>query len=151
MGTVPGGELAVVTGRIAEGRPIWDRQSAKAVGPRRRRCATISEVSGTVLYDDGGLLLDEDGVTIRRYYFPWAGSKRISYRELRDVEARPMGALTGRGRIWGTTVPGYWLPLDLGRRKQTLVVLDIGRRVRPAVSPDDPDRVLALLRDRMAA
>ena len=122
------------------------------VGARGRRCATISEVSGTVLYDDGGLLLDEDGVTIRRYYFPWAGSKRISYRELRDVEARPMGALTGRGRIWGTTVPGYWLPLDLGRpRKQTLVVLDIGRRVRPAVSPDDPDRVLALLRDRMAA
>ena len=109
-------------------------------------------MSGTVLYDDGGLRLDQDGVTIRRYYFPWAGSKRISYRELRHVEARPMGALTGRGRIWGTTVPGYWLPLDLGRpRKQTLVVLDIGRTVRPALSPDDSHQVLALLRDRMAA
>ena len=105
-----------------------------------------------MLYDDGGLLLDEDGVTIRRYYFPWAGSKRIPYRQLRHAEARPMGALTGRARIWGTTVPRYWLPLDLGRpRKQTLVVLDIGRRVRPAISPDDPDQVLDLLRERMAA
>lgn len=105
-----------------------------------------------MLYEDGGLILDEEGVTIRRYYFPWAGAKRISYRQLRHVEAHPMGALTGRGRIWGTTTARYWLPLDLERpRKQTLLVLDIGRRVRPAVSPDDPDQVLELLRERMAA
>jgi hypothetical protein len=114
--------------------------------------ATIfGAVSGTVLYDDGGLLLDEDGITIRRYYFPWAGSKRIAYGQLSHVEARPMGALSGQGRIWGTTDPRHWLPLDLERRhKQTLLVLDIGRRVRPAVSPDDPDRVLELLHERMA-
>ena len=32
-------------------------------------------MTSTALYDDGGLLLDEEGVTIRRYYFPWAGAK----------------------------------------------------------------------------
>jgi hypothetical protein len=60
-----------------------------------------------------------------------------------------MGRLTGKWRIWGTSHPGYWLPLD-GRRpgKSTLIVLDIGEHVKPAFSPDDPDRVVRLLRDR---
>jgi hypothetical protein len=48
---------------------------------------------GVVLYDDGGISLDEDGLTIRRYYFPWAGPKRISYTNIRRVVARPMGWL----------------------------------------------------------
>ncbi|WP_375483623.1 hypothetical protein [uncultured Mycobacterium sp.] len=98
-----------------------------------------------VLYDDGGLMLDEHGVTIRRYYFPWAGSKHIAYQAIRRVDARPMSWLTGRGRGWGTSRPGYWFPLDIRRaRKRTLVVFDLGRRVKPCVTPDEPARVIQL-------
>ena len=104
---------------------------------------------GDVLYDDGGLLLDQSGVMIRHYYFPWAGPKRIRYGEIRGVDSRPMGWLTGKGRGWGSAHPRYWLPLDLRRpRKQTLLVLDVGRRVMPSVTPDDPDRVVDLIRAR---
>jgi len=103
-----------------------------------------------VLYDDGGLQLDEDGLTIRRYYFPWAGPKRIPYAAIRHVIARPMGWLTGKGRGWGTANPGYWLPLDLRRwRKPILLVFDVGTRVKPCVSPDEPQRVIELLRERV--
>jgi hypothetical protein len=39
---------------------------------------------------------------------------------------------------------------DAGRHrrphKETLVVLDLGRHVRPAVTPDDPGRVVELIR-----
>jgi hypothetical protein len=52
---------------------------------------------GDVVYDDGGLVLDEDGVTIRHYDFPWAGSKRIRSTTIRHVVIRPMGWLTARG------------------------------------------------------
>ncbi|MGA8847813.1 MAG: hypothetical protein WB471_14455 [Nocardioides sp.] len=99
------------------------------------------------LYDDGSLLLDQTGLTIRRYYFPWAGAKRISYDRVRQVETRPLGWLTGGGRVWGSAHPRYWLPLDLGRaHKHTLVVIDIGRRVRPSVTPRDPELVAEMLR-----
>jgi hypothetical protein len=102
------------------------------------------------LYDDGGFMLDDEGVTIRRYYFPWAGPKRIPYRTIRHVEVRPMNWLTGRGRGWGTAHPGYWFPLDLGRlSKRTLLVFNLGRRVKPCVTPDEPDRVIELLRSRV--
>lgn len=99
------------------------------------------------MYDDGGLLIDRDGVTIRRYYFPWAGAKRITFAEISGVGTRRIGWLTGKGRGWGTTHPRYWLPLDLSRpHKDTLVVLDLGRRVMPALTPDDPDRVVEIIR-----
>jgi hypothetical protein len=105
---------------------------------------------GDVLYDDGSLLLNEDGLTIRRYYFPLAWPKRIRYTAIRHVHIRPMGWFAGKGRGWGTAHPGYWLPLDLRRwRKSTLLVLDVRSRVKPCVSPNDPQRVIELLRDRV--
>ena len=105
---------------------------------------------GDVLYDDGGIALDEHGLTIRRYYFPWGGPKRIPYANIRRVVARPMGWLTGKGRGWGTAHPGYWFPLDLRRAgKNTLLVVDLGRRVKPCITPDDPDRVMQLLHGRV--
>jgi hypothetical protein len=113
------------------------------------RCGTVVRVS-EALYEDAGLRLDDDGITIRRYYFPWAGAKRIPYTQVRQVRTEPMTFLSGGGRIWGATDPRYWFPLDVGRpRKRTLVILDVGARVRPCITPDDPDRVLELLRSRV--
>jgi hypothetical protein len=106
-------------------------------------------VADPILYDDGLVMLDGEGITLRRYYFPFGTSKQIPYRQIRRVVVRPMGWLTGKGRGWGTAHPGYWFPLDMQRaRKDTLIVLDIGGYVKPAFSPEEPDRVLDLLRDR---
>jgi hypothetical protein len=102
------------------------------------------------LYEDSGLRLDEDGITIRRYYFPLAGSKRIAYSDIQSIKSEQMTWNSGKGRIWGAGDPRYWFPLDIRRRrKQTLLVLGLGRRVRPCISPDDPARVIGLLRERV--
>ncbi|MEE3067120.1 MAG: PH domain-containing protein [Actinomycetota bacterium] len=101
------------------------------------------------LYEDSGLRLDDDGITIRRYYFPLAGAKRIPYSEIRNIKTEEMTFASGGGRIWGATDPRYWFPLDIRRpRKKKLLILDIGARVHPCITPDDPDRVIELLRDR---
>lgn len=106
----------------------------------------------SVLYDDGKIILDDEGVTLRRYYFPIAASKRIPYERIKQFKVRPMGWLTGKGRGWGSGNPRYWLPLDLRRpKKDTLIVLDTGRPVKPAFSPDEPDRVADLLRSHVHA
>lgn len=103
-----------------------------------------------VLYDDGRVLLHEDALTLRRYYFPLGTSKRIPYGQIQRVSAQPMGWLTGKGRGWGAAHPSYWLPLDLTRpRKNTLIVLDLGAHVKPSFSPDEPEMVLRLLRERI--
>ncbi|WP_324273525.1 hypothetical protein [Blastococcus brunescens] len=100
-----------------------------------------------VIYDDGRVRLDREALTLRRYYFPLARSKRIPYSDIRGIEVRPLTWLTGKGRLWGSAHPRYWLPLDRARlRKDTALVLDVGGRVRPAFTPDDPARVADLLR-----
>lgn len=103
------------------------------------------------LYDDGLVQLDDDGIILRRYYFPLATSKHIRYQDIRGVEARPMNWLTGKGRLWGTGTLRYWLPLDTKRpSKDTLVVLDLGGKVKPAFSPDNPEQVVALIQQHLA-
>ncbi len=100
-------------------------------------------------YDDGLVALDRDGVTIRQYYFPLGASKRIPYARIKGVQARRMGLLSGKGRMWGSGDFRHWLPLDLRRpTKDTLLILDLGRWVKPAITPDNAARVLTILRER---
>jgi hypothetical protein len=92
------------------------------------------------------------GLVIRGYYFPWGGRKVIPYGRIRGVERYEMRALTGKWRIWGTSSPRYWLNLDPRRpRKSVALILDLGRRVRPVITPDDPDAVQAIIERRRSA
>jgi hypothetical protein len=109
-------------------------------------------VTSDTFYDDGLVRLDAWGITLRYYYFPLGTAKRIPYFEVRRVELRSMGWLSGRGRLWGTSSPGFWMPLDLGRtRKRGMVILDLGHRVKPAFTPDVPERVVELIRRQIGA
>ncbi|MGB8403367.1 MAG: hypothetical protein WCE30_04720 [Mycobacterium sp.] len=102
------------------------------------------------LYDDGLLLLDADGLTIRRYYFPLCTAKQLPYSAVRGIDVRPLSAMTGRGRIWGTGSPRHWFPLDMGRpRKHLLVVIDAGHSIKPCVTPTEPERFIEILRSHI--
>lgn len=106
--------------------------------------------TGACLYDDGIVVLDEAGLTLRRYYFPLATAKRIPYRRIHSVSERPIGPLTGKGRLWGSGDLRHWAALDLRRpQKHTALVLDLGGWFLPTVTPDDPERVVAILDERI--
>ena len=102
-----------------------------------------------ILYDDGFVTLDSDALTIHRYYFPLGTSKRIAYSSIKGMQEILIGFWTGKGRLWGSGDLRHWFPLDLRRpQKDKAIILDVGAWVRPVITPDDPDRVLALLRER---
>jgi len=97
-------------------------------------------------YRDNGIVCGNDQLEIRRYY-PW-GSKKVPYNSIVDVQRLALTALKGRLRIWGTANPGYWANLDAKRAsKKEGLVLDLGKKVKPFITPDDVDRVETLLRD----
>jgi hypothetical protein len=57
-----------------------------------------------------------------------------------------MGVLNGTGRIWGTASPRYWAHLDPHRPwKRVALVVDVGERMQPFITPDDPARVLEIV------
>jgi hypothetical protein len=105
---------------------------------------------GSVLYDDGKIACDNQGVLIRRYY-PW-GAKRVPYASIKGIQELPLtgGNKVRKWRIWGSGDFVHWWNLDVGRpQKDVALVIDVGRRVRPTITPDDPRTVERILSARM--
>jgi hypothetical protein len=112
----------------------------------------MSGASGTdetPAYRDRWIECTAGEIRVHGYYFPWAGTKHIPYSRVRGLDRVEMSALHGKGRIWGTGNFKYWANLDPKRPgKSVALILDIGRRVMPFITPDDPDAVEAIIRSR---
>jgi len=101
-----------------------------------------------VLYDDGRIACDETGILIRSYYYP-RGDKRVAYTSIRSVQRlSPLGIR--RWRLWGSGDLRHWWNLDRDRPKKSVAFeLDVGRRIRPTITPDDPEAVGRILDERL--
>ncbi len=103
-------------------------------------------------YTDPWITADSRALQVRGYYFPW-GTKQIPYESIRTVERVGIGLLTGKLRLWGTANPRHWASLDPRRPvKAEALILDIaGSQIKPLLTPDDPDALLATIREHSSA
>ena len=99
------------------------------------------------MYDDGTIVCGPDRLEIHSYYFPF-GTKSVLYTQIKGLQRIEIdGVLSGKWRIWGTGNPRYWANLDLKRpQKKAGFVVDLGRKISPIVTPDDPDAFESVLR-----
>lgn len=114
-------------------------------------CSCLCEHNdmATALYQDRWITCEPDRLVIRGYYFPLGTSKVIPYRDIKGINSVPLGAFTGRWRIWGSSDLRHWYHLDWSRPgKQTALVLDLGSGVQPVITPDDPARVADVIEER---
>jgi hypothetical protein len=96
-------------------------------------------------YDDGRVACTDDEIVIRHYYL--FGGKRIKYQAIREVRSVPLGTM-GKLRIHGSGDLVHWFNFDPRRpRKDTALVIYLDGRIRPVITPDDPERVAAELAD----
>jgi hypothetical protein len=103
-------------------------------------------------YEDDQVSCTDNGLAIKHYYFP-AGTKRIPYSSIRDVTRMELTGLNAvrRWRIWGSGDFVHWWNLDMKRPgKKAALVLDVGRRICPTITPDDPDTVEQILSSKVA-
>ncbi len=148
-GTNRGRSASVARAAVSPGSRYPEAHAGTGDPGGRRGRPSRSEVRVSD-YRDRWIECNAAGLRIRGYYFPW-GAKRIPYRSIRSLSRVELGALTGRGRVWGTANPRYWASLDPRRpRKRVGLVLDLGRFVRPLITPDDPDAVEACIRAHTA-
>ncbi|GFG87138.1 hypothetical protein [Mycolicibacter algericus] len=104
-------------------------------------------------YDDGLVALDGRAITLRRYHFPSGTSKVIPLSAIRGYRAEPLGMLTHRFRLWGSSDLRRWLPLDVKRPlRSTLITLDLADAgwPQPAFTPVDPTAFQELLDELLA-
>jgi hypothetical protein len=90
-------------------------------------------------YDDGRIACNDDGLVIRKYYFP-AGDKRVPYGKIARARVMPMEGFTGGYRLWGSGDFIHWYSYDPDRPKKTVkLVIDIrGRWAKPVITPSTP-------------
>lgn len=100
-------------------------------------------------YDDGTIVCGPDGLEIHSYYFPF-GTKKVPYKRIQGLQRIAIqGVMSGKWRLWGTGNPRYWANLDTKRsRKKAGFVVDLGGRVSPIVTPDEPDEFESVIRGR---
>jgi hypothetical protein len=146
-------------GRLLPGSP-------RTPGGRRVRCSGRSNfewltdtLSYMVGYDDGRVACTDDAIILRRYSL-WR-ARRITYQAIREVRQVPLASL-GMVRIQGSGDFVHWFNYDPHRRhKEHALVLhiladkqersalrtpgDADERVKPVITPDDPDSVIAEL------
>jgi hypothetical protein len=103
----------------------------------------------TDAYDDGRIVCGPDRLEIHSYYFPF-GTKSIPYTQIQGLQRIEIkGVFSGKWRIWGTGNPRYWANLDTTRpKKRAGFVVDLGRKVNPIITPDNPDAFESVLRER---
>ena len=98
-----------------------------------------SEGAAVATYRDRWIECTPTEILVRGYYFPW-GTKHIPYAKVRRIQRVQLSPLRGNLRIWGTANPRYWASFDPQRpRKSVGFVLDLGKMVRPFITPLDPD------------
>jgi hypothetical protein len=116
----------------------WDQKVSYLAGVNRPRSELPVDAPETD-YEDRRITSTSTSIVIRGYYFPMGRAKVVSYDQIRGVAELSLGRLSGKGRVWGTANPRVWANLDPRRpHKSTGFVLDIGKSVRPFVTPDDP-------------
>jgi hypothetical protein len=100
-----------------------------------------------VEYDDGLIACGSDALLIRRYTL-LLRPRRVPYSDIRNVTKLQLGTMR-KWRIWGSGDFLHWWNFDARRpRKEIALALDVGGRVRPTITPDDPQRVVEILRRR---
>ncbi len=100
-------------------------------------------------YRDRRIECTATDVRLRGYYFPW-GTRSIPYATIRSWDRFTLTALHGKGRVWGSGDFRHWANFDPRRpEKEVGFFLDVGRRVIPLVTPDDPDAFENVIRERV--
>jgi hypothetical protein len=101
------------------------------------------------LYRDNSLLIDENGITIQDYYFPSSAQKFIPWGQLRSARRFDVTIWRGKYRIWGMGLRPYWFNCDSSRpSKKVGFALDTGSLIQAAITPDEPEKVQAILNQR---
>ena len=99
-------------------------------------------------YDDDAVTLDETGITVKNYYLP-GRPRTIRYNDIVHAEIIDLGFGTGRHQLVGIGPLRPRLFFHWDRKRSTKshgISLDLGRRLRLAITPDEPARVLAYVR-----
>lgn len=104
-----------------------------------------------ILYQDDQLTIVSDELCIAGYYFPFGNPRRVKLTDIRKVEMRTIGALSGKYLIWGCSLFGRFYPRDCSRpRKRWCIDISVkGSWLKCSITPQNVRKVYDLLCEKV--
>lgn len=100
------------------------------------------------LYREKSLLLTDEGITIFKYYFPFAQPKKISWSQVKNIKLEPLTLFNGKLRAWGMELKPHWFNLDWRAGKDYVFVIDSGKFFKAAITPDNVEAVKRIFEEQ---
>jgi hypothetical protein len=108
-----------------------------------------------ILYEDKQIICDEEAITIKDYYAPLGGDKKIPYNQINSITEKNLSIWSGITQILGnlndlirgsSSTKSYWTPLNPKRLfKNKAIVIDDGELVKSVIIPEEQEKVLEIL------
>ena len=98
-----------------------------------------------ILYQDKDVIIRDDRVIIKCYFFPFGQSKTVYFHEIERVELRNY---KWKGKLWGMSATewGYWMPGDRNRWDyKNFVAVYNGSSITPCFTCTDMERAYQIL------
>jgi hypothetical protein len=99
--------------------------------------------AGVIPYSDKLISIDDEGITIRIFYFPFCGAKRVNFSDIEIVWASKGGCF----RLWGSDDFRTWFGLDSRRmsRSMTFIITQKNKWSRVGFTCEDSESVAKIL------
>lgn len=78
-------------------------------------------MKNSLIYSDELVDIDDNGIRLKKYYFPSAKEKFVKFSYILRIEKRQPTLINGKYRYWGTGDFRTWFPLDLNRPKRDFI------------------------------
>ena len=103
-----------------------------------------------LFYSDKLVEISIDSILLKNYYFPLAGSKRISFDQIKMVAVEKPSLATGQARIWGTGDFMTWFPLDMDRynRDRIFKLTLLSQKVRIGFTVENSEAVVQIFEQK---
>ncbi len=102
------------------------------------------------VYNDKLVEINNESITLKKYYFPFAGSKRIPLDKIKSIKVEKPSLFTGQARIWGTGDLMTWFPLDVGRlkRDKIFIISIIDKAISAGFTVENSETVLRIFEQK---
>ncbi len=78
-------------------------------------------MENNLIYFDQLVDVFEDGIRIKKYYFPSGKAKFVKFSEILQIEKERPTLMNGKWRYWGSGDFITWFPLDWHRPKRNFI------------------------------
>lgn len=103
-----------------------------------------------ILYQDNLVKINDDSITLNKFYFPTLSQKVILFSDIDKIEVRKPTIWSGKWRIHGTRNFRTWYPYDSSRpkRDRIFIVRYKNKWIQSGFTVENSAEVESILREK---